>query len=103
MLSVPETEKQPWESFVIAGEFTNNMTASETITLGSSSVTIVDANGEDKTADMISSPQVISRTKLAARLSGGTADLSPYKVTFKILTSDLNKWEKDVQIRVLDL
>lgn len=103
MLSVPETDKQPWESFVPYVEFGDNMTASETITIGASSATITDVDGTDCTSSMISSIQVIDRTKLAARLSGGTESKSPYKITFRITTSDLNKWEKDVQVRVIDL
>jgi hypothetical protein len=103
MLAMPETEKQPWESFVPYADFGDNMTASETISIGDSSATITDVDGVDQTASMLSSIQVLDRTKLAARLSGGTESGSPYKITFRVKTSNSNKWEKDVQVRVIDL
>ena len=94
-------EKQPYEEFVIAGDFTTVLAAAESITLATSVVTAVDKNGDDATVDVLEadSESVVGH-QFRARCKGGTEELSPYQITFKIVTSLSNKWEIDVIMNI---
>ena len=94
-------DKQSYEEFVIAGDFSTVMAASESITLATSTVTAVDKNGDDATADVIESgTESVVGHQLRARCKGGTEDLTPYQITFKIVTSIFNKWEIDIIMNI---
>ena len=101
----PEFKKQPFEQFFLAADFVNVMdTSVETIVLGSSSITAVDSDGTtDNTVFDVGSLAIEDLTKLKVRVYAGLESLSPYKFTFKIVTSQNNKWEKDLAMSVEDL
>ena len=108
--SVPgEFFKQPYESMVPYGGFTNVMEDGETITLGSSTVTAMDVSEDDASGDILSGSPAIyddddgNPFRLGIRVVAGEEAKSPYKITFKILTSLNNKWEVDCFLNVEEL
>lgn len=95
--------KQPWESMVPYGDYEDQLETGETITIGSSSVTVVDSNGDDASADVFSGvPYVADDYKLCQRVVDG-ADRETYTITFKAVTSLNNKWEVDCKMKVVEL
>jgi hypothetical protein len=105
---VKKVSKQPYESFIGYGEFSNVMETGETISLGDSAVTATDKDDVDVTADILSGSAAVydddddNPWRLGMRIVDGTVALSPYKVTFKIVTSLSNKWEVDMYIEVVE-
>ena len=102
---VPEFTKQPFEQFFLAANFANVMdTDVESIDLASSTVTAVDVTGEtDNTIFDIGTKAIESDTKLKVRIYAGTEAKSPYKFTYRIITTQNNKWEKDISMKVEEL
>jgi hypothetical protein len=102
---VPEFKKQPWEQFFLGAEFANVLdTDVENIDLANSTITAVDVSGDtDNTVLDIGSKALESDTILKVRISAGAEAKSPYKFTFKIVTTQNNKWEKDISMSVEDL
>jgi len=100
-----EFSKQPYEEYAIGVEFSAVVdTDEESVLLSSSSVTCVDASGEEDTSVYISgSFDVQTDTILRVRIKDGAESNSPYKFTFKCVTSEGNKWEKDIQMNVRDI
>lgn len=102
-MSLAKTEKQPYESYLIYGDFSEVMEDGETIT--SAVTSAVDKDGDDATATVIEAGSEIIGTgddyaKLYVRIKGGVESDSPYKFTIRIVTSNSNKWEVDGQIVV---
>lgn len=104
-------EKQPWEEFVIAADFSDNMTAGSNLSLPDCSVLAVDNDGEDASTVIIDSTTLSIGLAaddewgyLKVLVKGGTEANSPYKVTLRGKTNDAvpEKWEKDVIITVTD-
>lgn len=102
-------EKQPYEEFYIAGSILRVQTATETINLTNSSVEAEDKNGDDVTASFTDDTTKVLGTDpkgsyadntLEIRIRGGDPALSPYKVTFKMETTEGNKWEVDREVEV---
>jgi hypothetical protein len=102
---VPEFRKQPYEQFFLAADFVKVMDIDlEDIDLSNSTIVAVDVLGDaDNTVFDIGSKAIESTTKLKVRIYAGTEVKSPYKFTFKIVTTQNNKWEKDISMRVEDL
>ena len=88
MLTPNYFEKSPWESFTVYGDFSNVMASDETIVLASSSILIEDKNGDDVTDTvLVTSSEVVSGFTLRGRVQAGSESLSPYKITYKAITS----------------
>jgi hypothetical protein len=102
---VPEFKKQPYEQFFLAANFANVMdTDVEDIDLANSTVVAEDVSEDtDNTVFDIGSKAIEEDTKLKVRILAGTEAKSPYKFTFRIVTTQNNKWEKDISMRVEDL
>jgi hypothetical protein len=102
---VPQFKKQPYESCFLAADFVNVMdTDVEDIDLANSTITAVDVSGDpDTTVFDIGTKAVESNTKLKVRIMDGTEAKSPYKFTFRIITTQNNKWEKDISMKIEDL
>lgn len=96
---MPSFTKQPYEAFSINVEFEKNMATGETIS--TANVFCKDMNGDTATSDIIGST-TINDTNIDAFIQNGSAALSPYKITFRAVTSDGNKWELDVTMRVVE-
>lgn len=95
--------KQSYESFIISANFENNMATGETLVLASCSVSAVDTNGNDVSTTVLDQTSIaVSGTKLQVRVRAGVEGSSPYKITFKVVTSIPNQWEKDVQMTITE-
>ena len=94
--------KQPYESFKICGDFSNVMDTDETITLATSSILVEDKDGEDVSDAMVvtDSKQVDGQT-LCFRVEGGTNSASPYKITYRAVTSVNEQYEVE-QLMVVE-
>jgi len=93
--------KQPSETFTIAGDYVNVLETAETITLGSSSVTSTDVNG-DPAPGVLSGIPSVATSRLKQKIQGGTEELSPYKITFLAVTSLANAFEIDVFMEIVE-
>lgn len=120
-------KKQPYEEWVIAADFSDNMdiAGGEDLVLGSCSIEAVDKQGNDATENgslnaaaqicQVSTKAIGTGTEkgyLKVLVKGGleseevdeaTEDRSPYTITFKGVTTAPEKWEKDVIVTVRDL
>lgn len=120
-------KKQPYEEWVVAADFSDNMDieGGEDLDLPACSIEAVDAQGNDATENgSLNAAAQIVLTSTMAKGSGPeagylkvlvrrgvenevvsdvTEDRSPYKVTFKGVTTAPEKWEKDVIVTVRDL
>jgi len=93
--------KQNSETFFISADFTDVLETGETITVGSSSAVAEDSTGTVATSDVIEAGSLaVSGSQLKVKVKAGTEALSPYKITFKAVTSLNNIWEKDVEMGI---
>lgn len=113
-MALPKTTKQPYEKFFIGVDFTQALEADEDIDLSNSSVTAVDKDGDDATSTIIESGSKTIDTAiegdvpytpqddamLSARVQDGSEAESPYKLTYRIITTAGNKYEKDLKLKV---
>jgi hypothetical protein len=93
--------KQPYEEFMIAGDFTQVLESTETIVVGTSTVTATDkSTGEDTSATVLdASTKEVDGTQLRCRCRAGLTG-EQHKITFRAVTSEENKWEIDVIMKV---
>ena len=77
------------------------MLATESITLGSSSVIVQDAQLVDQSASMVEGSITADGKKLQATIKGGTSG-ELYDVIFRVQTSGSEKYEKKVVLDVRD-
>jgi hypothetical protein len=95
-------KKQSYEAFTVAADFKKVLTTGETITN-------VDVLAEDSTGVDVSNTFVnqftagFDDTRGFAQIQGGDEDLSPYKVTFRVVTTLTNQWELDVFVEVEEI
>ena len=106
-------KKQIYEEFFVHGSILNVQNDDETIVEGTSDIVAVDNVGTSATADVLD----VAGTKtvgddpngsytnnvLSVRVKAGTEALSPYKITFKIVTSAGNKYEIDMQMTIKEI
>lgn len=95
--------KQIYEEFTIAGDFSKNMETGETI--ATQTVVAVNNVGADATNDVLDTGSISNdgTTKVLVLVRAGTEALSPYKITFKAVTSVDHKWEVDVQMKIKEI
>lgn len=98
--------KQPGEKFYIEMDFSKNFTSGETVNIGSSSVTVIDKDGVDKSTDIIDAGTLAASSTnngLIARIKGGLVTAEPYKITFVLTTSAGNVWEDDISLGIREV
>lgn len=97
-----EMTKQSYEAWTIAGDFSENMETSETIT--THTVTCKDDFGTDVTSTILSDDAIVGQT-VEVLVQAGSNDVSPYIITFKVATnsSPVHKWEIDVKLIVAEI
>ena len=106
-----KVKKQPYEAFYISGSIYNVAASGETVDDSNSSVVAEDKDGTDVTSTLLESgtkaladdPNGGTDNMLTMRLQNGTEAASPYKVSFKIQTTDGNKYEVDMDVEVEEL
>lgn len=120
-------KKQPFEEWVIAADFSDNMDieGGEDLDLGSCTIEAVDKLGNDATENgsLNAAAQIVQVSTMAKGTGAekgylkvlckaglenevvdeATVDRSPYTITFKGVTTAPEKWEKDVIVTVRDL
>ena len=85
--------KNSAEEFVIAGGITNVVGDGEALVGGSSTVTAEDVNGEDVTATVLDTDtKSVDGNYLKCLCRAGTEALSPYQITFKMVTDAANTY-----------
>ena len=101
--------KQSYEEFRVDVDFGLNMETGETLTLGSCTVVCVDKDGTvvtDSLLDIMTMTTVtgteseLPNAGLQVLIKGGTEAASKYKYTFKAVTSNSHKWEKDLTMKI---
>ena len=103
-MAITKFKKQSFEAFPVYGNFEDALSLGETIELASSTVTCVDVNGDDVTSDCIESSSLqVQDSKLVAQCKNGEEALSPYLITFRIITTDNNKYEVDLKMIVKEV
>lgn len=96
-------EKQPYEEYTISNNFALNFSTAEII--ASQSVTAVDKDDTNVT-DTITDQTTIANDgigRVYILIRGGAESKSPYKITFRCITSAGHKWEKDFRLPVRDI
>lgn len=93
--------KQPYEEFMIAGDFSKVLEDTETITLATSTVTAVNKSTGDDTSSAVldASTKEVDGSQLRCRCKAGLTG-EQHKITFRAVTSEENKWEIDVIMKV---
>jgi hypothetical protein len=97
--------KQEFDSFVVGVDYSNVLALTEeTLSLSESSITAYNSSGEEVSDILVQASMAIqTSTILRIRVEGGTAELSPYKITFKAITNADNQWEKDVKMHIEEI
>lgn len=100
--------KQPFEEFWVSAGFAEALEEGESIDLLSSSVLCFDKDGNEMvgTDSLVDSGAVLGAdgtSGFKVRVIGGDPDLSPYKLSFRAVTSSGNKFEIDNDFEVEDL
>jgi hypothetical protein len=98
-----KVQKQPYEEFPISVNFNRNFTDGEAIV--SQTVTAYDKDGIDASAQVTNQSTITNDGAggVIVTIIGGEEARSPYKISFRCVTTTDNKWEHDVQLRVRDL
>ena len=94
-------EKYAAETFFIGGDISQVKEVTEIITLVGSSVIAVDKTGQISDVIDGATLELGGSTVLKARLSGGTAKMSPYVITFYMKTSEDNLWGVRFEVTVI--
>ena len=98
-----EFTKQPYEEFVISGDFVNVLVGTESIIAGSSDITAIDTSTEqDSTTEVVDiATKTVSGSQLRVRCQAGD-DGEDHKITFRVKTTQDNKFEIDVLMHVVE-
>ena len=102
--SLESFSKQGYEEFIIAADLVNVLNTGEEIIIGSSEIFAIDKGAGSATDDILYPfSKTVSGSQLRIRCKGGIESKSPYKITFRAVTNEDNKWEVDVLMRVKEL
>lgn len=93
--------KQISEEFPVEIDFSANMATGEVIS--SETISAIDNAGNDATADILENPQNDGAQAALVQVIAGTAALTPYKITFVVVTDAGNTWEHDVLMKIKEL
>ncbi len=106
-MALDKFTKQSAEEFVISVSFANSLTRGEELDLSASSVIAVDVHEESATATVLNTPSLslVGVNTLKIQVLAGSANVSPYKLTFYGVTnaSTPNIWEKDISMVIKEL
>ncbi|MFH1984761.1 MAG: hypothetical protein ABIL58_23215 [Pseudomonadota bacterium] len=101
-------EKQPWEAFFVAGDFAAELATGETLDDGETGtegnhITAMDNAGNDVSDTFLDQDTLsIGVSTLTIRCRGGSEAASPYKIDFRCVTTDANKYEVEMRVKVRD-
>lgn len=113
MAVIAKTEKQIYEEYYIAGSILNvQKDGTEKCVLATSEIEAIDNNGDDALAAIIDLPTKkldndpdgsYTDNMVSVRVKAGTEALSPYIVTWKMPTTEGNKWETEMRVTIKEL
>lgn len=93
--------RQIYEEFPIAGDYVNVLETGETLVLATSSVLAEDKDGTDVSDTVLDqATKEVSGSQLKILVRAGSVSASPYKITFRAVTSNGYKWEIDAEMVV---
>ncbi len=106
--AMEDFEKYSYEEFTICAQFHRNIELTDSIVLGSSSVSAVDSDGTDATGivltvgtfAVIDSKVVGTNNALTVWVKAGVIAESAYTIIFKVVTTDGNKFRKVVKMKI---
>ncbi len=110
-----KAQKQEWERFFISGSILKVQEAGEKVVLASSIVTAVDKDGTDVSTSFLdqtskkldtdpkSSCSTDTDNMLSVRVQAGDESASPYRVTFRMVTTLGNRYEADMRVGVNEI
>lgn len=105
-------KKQTYEEFFISASILDVKEVSDSILLANSVVLAEDKDGTDVTSTVLdtaskrldSDPSgTDTNNMLSILVKAGTTTASPYKITFRFVTTAGNKWEVDVRMRIVNI
>lgn len=112
-MAITKTTKQGWEEYFIAGSIIDvQKDGTEKVLLATSSIEAIDSEGEDALATIVEvatkklddDPEgSYTDNMLSVRCRGGVETLSPYIVTFKMITTEGQKWETEMKIVIKEV
>lgn len=97
-------KKQSYEKFGVEGDFSKVLATGETLVLGSSVVIAEDKDGNDMSTTVLNQASLsVVGAKLVIQCKAGVATESPYKITFRTVTSANNQFEVDARMKVKEI
>ena len=112
-MAIVKTTKQGWEEYFIAGSIIHvQKDGIEKVVLGTSTIEAIDSEGDDALAVIVdvATKKLDDDTEgsytdnmLAVKCKGGVEDKSPYIVTFKMVTTEGQKWETEMKVVVKEI
>lgn len=112
-MAIPKTTKQGWEEYFIAGSIIDvQKDGAETVVLGTSTIEAIDAEGNDALATIVDAATKkldddpngsYTDNMLSVKCKGGVEASSPYVVTFKMVTTEGQKWETEMKVVVKEI
>lgn len=102
-MPIDEFEKQPYESFLVAGDYRKVLDEGESLILSQSLITASDRSGVDASSVVLElSTKTVIGSQLKVRCRSGDLSKSPYLITFRVITDMANKWEVDGRMVITD-
>jgi hypothetical protein len=99
--------KTTYERHMIFGEFEDVLCDGENLVLASSEISATDKDGADKSSEVLnqSTKSIVASPKrrLGIRCRAGDEASSPYKIVFKTVTDQGNRWQLDILMVVKHL
>jgi hypothetical protein len=108
-MSIESFEKQTWEEWPVYGSILNVQNETETVVLGSSSVSAMDKDGNNVSSTFLDQGSkalgddpdgAYTDNMLGMKCRDGEISKSPYYITFYMVTSEGNKYEVDVKVKI---
>lgn len=112
-MAMEKTTKQSWEEYFVSGSILNvQKDGTETIVLATSEIEAIDSEGNDALATVIDMTTKkldndpngsYTNNLLSVRCRAGVETSSPYVITFKMITTEGNKWEVDMKLVIKEV
>jgi len=112
-MAITKTTKQGWEEYFIAGSILNvQKDETEAVVLGTSTIEAIDNEGNDALATIVDTATKkldddpdgsYTNNMLGVKCKGGVEASSPYIVTFKMVTTEGQKWETEMKIVIKEI
>lgn len=112
-MAITKTTKQGWEEYFIAGSIMDvQKDGTERVVLATSVIEAIDNAGDDALATIVEvatkklddDPEgSYTDNMLSVKCVGGVEALSPYVVTFKMVTTEGQKWETEMKVVIKEI